>query len=146
MGTTYVCYQTASWFSRFYQCLDVTRMAGSHFYDSNLMLFCQTEECFGHAYVIVEVALCIEYIIFLREYSGNQFFGGCLAICTCNTNHRNVELSTMLTGQILKGLQTVIYQDESLILLVFWFVDNGIAAAFFKGRSGKLITIKRFTF
>ena len=121
-------------------------MAGSHFNDCNLMLFCQAEECFGNAYIIVEVTLRIEHIIFLREYSGNQFFGGCLAIRSCNSNHGDIELSAMFASQILKRLQTVIYQDESLILLVFWFVDNGIAAAFFKGRSCKLITIKRFTF
>ena len=146
MGTTYVRNQTTSRFCCFYQCLDVARMTGAHFYYCDLVLFCQAEECLWHAYVIVEVALCIEHIIFLRKNSSNQFFGGRLAIRSCNANHRDIELAAMLTGQVLKSLQTVVYQDKTVVLLVFRLIDNGVAATFFKGRSGKLITIKRFAF
>ena len=80
MGTAYVGDQTTGGLCCLYECLDITWMAGPHLDDGNLMFLCQTKKGLGHTYVVVEVALGVEHIVFLREHSGNKFLSCGLAI------------------------------------------------------------------
>ena len=107
MSSAYIGDQTTGGLCRLCERLDVARMAGAHLDDGDFVLLCQSEEGLGHAYVVVEVALSVEHIVFLREHSSYEFLGGRLAVGACDADNRNVELATMLTRQILEGLQTV---------------------------------------
>ena len=62
MGPAYIGNQTTGGLCRFCQCLDVARMTGPHLDDSYLMLACQSEQCLGNTYVVIEVALSVEHI------------------------------------------------------------------------------------
>ena len=75
------------------------------------MLFVQAEQRLGYTYVIVEVALCSQNVVFLREYCLDEFLGCGLTIGACNTDDGDVELATMFAGNILEGLQTVANLD-----------------------------------
>ena len=113
MGSAYVGDQTAGGFCCFCECLDVARMAGAHLDDGDFVLLCQSEEGLGHAYVVVEVALSVEHIVFLREHSSYEFLGGRLAVGACDADDGDVELTAMLAGQVLVSLQTILNNDYS---------------------------------
>ena len=110
-------------------------MTGAHLDDGNLMVLRQTEQGLGHADIIVEVALCIEHIVFLGEHGSHKLLGGCLTVGTGNADDGDIELATMFTGQILEGLQTVIDKDEPVVIgrLHGWIVDDGIGTTLLKG-------------
>ena len=104
MGTTHIGNQATIGLSSLHQRLDITRMRGTHFHHSNIMAVVKTEQRLGNAYVVVEVALRCHHVITLRQDGTNQFLRSRLTIGTCNANDRNVVLTTMLAGQVLKGL------------------------------------------
>ena len=113
MGAAYVGDQTAGGLCRLCECLDVARMAGTHLDDGDLVLLRQAEEGLGHAYVVVEVALGIEHIVFLREHSSDEFLGGRFSVGSCDADDGDVELTTMFAGQILVSLQTILNDNDS---------------------------------
>ena len=115
MGSAYVGDQTAGGLCRLCECLDVARMAGAHLDDGDLVLLRQAEEGLGHAYVVVEVALGVEHIVFLREHSCYEFLGGRLAVGACDADDGDVELTAMLAGQVLERLQAVVDENESFV-------------------------------
>ena len=61
-------------------------------------------------------------------YSGTTVGAG-------NADDGDIELATVLTGQILKGLQTVIDKDEPVVVGGHhgWIVDDGIGTTLLKG-------------
>ena len=99
------------------------------------MILRQTEQGLGHTNIIIEVALRIEHIVFLGEHGSHKFLGGCLTVGACDADDGDIELATVLTGQILEGLQTVIDKDESVIVGRHhgWIVDDGIGTTLLKG-------------
>ena len=135
VGFTHIGDQTAGGLCRLCQGLDVPRMTGAHLDDGNLMILRQAEQGLGHTDIIVEVALCIEHIIFLGEHGSHKLLGGCLTVGTGNADDGDIELATMFTGQILEGLQTVIDKDEPVVIgrLHGWIVDDGIGTTLLKG-------------
>ena len=54
----------------------------------------------------------------------------------------------MFTRQVLKGLQTVVDNDDSLVIAAGerWIVHYRVGTTFFEGLNGKFVTIKRLTF
>ena len=147
MGTAYVGDQATSRLCRLSERLDVARMTGAHLDDGNLVFLRQSEEGFGHAYIVVEVALSVEHIVFLREHSSDEFLGGRLAVGARDADDRNVELATMLTRQILEGLQTVRDDNQPFIASIGerLIVYDSIGAAFLKGLKGELVAVERLT-
>ena len=65
------------------------------------MLGTQTQQCLGHADVVIEVALCEEHVVFLAENSRSKFLCGGLSVGSCNANHRCAELTAVVTGEEL---------------------------------------------
>ena len=108
VGTSYVGDESAGGFGRLYQRLDVARVRGSHLYDGNVVVVVQSEQRLRHTYIVVEVALGSHHVIALREYGTNQLLRSRLAVRACNADDGDVELATMLTSQILEGLQAVV--------------------------------------
>ena len=138
--------ESAGGFGCLYQCLDVARMTGSHFHHRYLMLLVESEEGLGYTHVVIEVALRVERVVFLRQHRGYQFLCGGLPVGTCNANHRDIKLPTMFASQVLEGLQYVIYQDETLVLPIVGIVYHGVCASLLDGCCGKLVAVKRFAF
>ena len=104
MGFAHVGDEAAGGLCRLGEGLDVAGVAGPHLNDGYLVAGGQAEEGLGHTHVVVEVALGVEHVVFLGEHSGNQLLGGGFAVGASNADHRDVELATVLTGQVLKGL------------------------------------------
>ena len=104
MGFSYIGNQSAGGLCCFSQCLDVSRMTGSHFDDGYLMFFVQAEQCLGYSNIVIEIALGIKHVELLLEYSGNEFLGCRLAVSACNADDRNIELAAVLTGEVLERL------------------------------------------
>ena len=171
MGTTYVGDEATGRLSRFHQRLDVTRVTGSHLNDCNLVLLRQTEQCLGHTHVVVEVALGVKHIVFLGKHGSDQFLRGGLAIGAGDANHGDVKLTTVLTGQVLEGLEAVIDEDEPILKLCIMhscvppvasvlrpsgelcivncelcIVYDGIGTTLFQGLQGELVAVERLAF
>ncbi len=98
MGFSDIGDETTGGLCCFCECLDVARMTGSHLDDGYLMLLSQTEERFGDADIVVEVALCIKNVELLRQDSRNKFLCGSLPVGTSNANDRDVKLTSVFTG------------------------------------------------
>ena len=116
------------------------------------MVLIQSEQCFGNADIVVEVALGVEYVIFFRKDGGNQFFRCGLAIGSRDANHGNVELSAMLASQVLEGLQAVVHSynprkeeggRRKEITLGDVFVNDGVGTSFLQSLDGKSISVER---
>ena len=148
MGSANIGYQTAGGLCSLSKRLDVARMAGAHLDDSYLVLLCESEQRLGHTYIIIEIALSIEHIVFLRKDCSNEFLGGSLAVSASDANDWDIELTTMLTGQILKGLQTIVDNDKSVISRGGnrCIIYDSIGTAFLEGRQSKLVAVERFAF
>ena len=110
------------------------------------MLGLQAEQRFRNAYVIIEITLGVKHVVFLRKHCGNEFLGCGLTIGTRDANDRNLELASVFTCQVLEGLQAVVNEDETVVLLVFGFVDNGVGATFLQRHSRKLIAVEGSSF
>ena len=117
-------------------------MACAHFHYSDVMRLVQSEQVFGYPYIVVEVALRVHDIVFLLQYGGYQFFSSCFAVGAGNADDGYVELTAVLTGDVLKSLQTVVNHDVSVVFLVLRFVDDGVCAPFFQRLFGKGIAVE----
>ena len=60
--------------------LDVARMRRTHLHNGNLMLRTKAKQGLGHAYVVVEVALCVQHVVFLLQHGSGEFLGRCLSV------------------------------------------------------------------
>ena len=98
MGTANVGDQSAGRLSCLGEGLDISRMAGTHLDDGYLVLLRETEKGLGHSHIVVEVALCVEHVVLLRQYGGNELLRGGLAVGACDADDGNVELTAMLTS------------------------------------------------
>ena len=147
VGTPHIGNHAAGRFHVIHEFLDVARMGGTHFYNSNLIFRIEAEERLWYAYVIIEVTLCEHNVVFLTEHGRNQFLGRGLTIGSRDSHYRNIEVATMLTGQFLEGGETILYKDESLIALlgILFFVYYCIGTAFLQGHGGKLVAVERGT-
>ena len=81
--------------------LDVAGVRSSHLHYGNVVLGTQTQQCLGHADVVIEVALCEEHVVFLAENSRSKFLCGGLSVGSCNANHWCAELTAVVTGEEL---------------------------------------------
>ena len=71
-------------------------MAGSHFYDAEIMLCFQTQQGERDSYMIIQITLRIKYSVFLGKNSSNQFFGGSFSISPCDTDDSCSYLTAMV--------------------------------------------------
>ena len=55
-------------------------------------------------------------------------------------------MAAVLACKCLIGVQTVVYEDISVVLLVFNLIYYGVCAALFKCRLGELIAVERCAF
>ena len=116
MGAAHVGDESAGGFHGFHQCLDVAGMGGTHLYDGNLVLGLQAQQRLRNAHVVVEVALGVEHIIFLRQHFRDKFLGSRLAVGASDADDGNLELPAMLAGQVLKRLQAVVDFNNPTII------------------------------
>ena len=115
MGSANVGDQSAGRLSRLGEGLDVARMAGTHLDDGYLVLLREAEKGLGHSHVVVEVALCVEHVVLLRQNGGNELLRGGLAVGACDADDGDVELAAVLAGQGFEGLETVVDEDYLIV-------------------------------
>ena len=84
-------------------------MVGSHLDDCDVVFLGQLQERLGHSDVVVEVALCIEHIVFLFQHGGNEFLRGGFAIRACDADDGGADMYTMIFGQLLQGGQHIVH-------------------------------------
>ena len=108
----------------------------------------ESKQSFWYTYIIIEVALSIHHIIFLRQYGCNKFLGCSLAVCACDTYYRNVELTTMLACHLFECSQYIVDYDKSFVTLygILLLVNDCIRATLVESCLSKLITVERFAF
>ncbi len=109
MSFSYVGDNPIVGFGYFYQFLDVSGVAGSHFYNSEVMFCLQAEEGEWHAYRIIQISLRVQYVIFPGQYGGYKLFGSCLAVGSCNANDTRTQPAAVIIGQLLQGAQAIIH-------------------------------------
>lgn len=51
----------------------------------------------------------------LTQNGRNQFLGSCLAVCPRDTYHRNLELATVLAGELFVGDERIVNEYESTV-------------------------------
>ena len=148
MCLTHIRYDTEVWQHYFHQCLDFSRMVGTHLNDSDVMLSRQLQKGFRHTYMVVEVALCIKHIILLLQHRGYQFFCGCLSVGACDANDRSTQMNTVIFRQLLQGGQHIFHQNKVFVIFlgIFLLVNHGICCSLFQCSFSISITIKSFTF
>ena len=110
------------------ECLDFSRMIGSHLYDGKLVFLGELEECLWHSDVVVEVALSVEDVVLLLQYGSDEFLGCGLAVGASDADDGGAELAAVVLGKLLECGEYVIYEDEAVIAFfsVFLFVDDGV--------------------
>ena len=64
----------------------LTWVVGPHLHDGDVVLAGKLQQRLGHADVVVEVAACVEHVVFLAEHSGYEFLGGGFAVGACHTD------------------------------------------------------------
>lgn len=118
MGTAHIGNHTAGWLHVFHEFPDVAWMGSTHFYNGNLILWCQTEERLWYAYIIIEVTLGEHHVELLVENGRDEFLGGGLAVGSGDSHYGNLEVPAMLTGEFLEGGEAVLYEDVALVALL----------------------------
>ena len=146
MGFAHVGYQPTVGFHYLYEGLDFARMVGTHLYYGDVVFLSQSQQCLGHADMVVEIALSVEYVILLAEHGGNELLSGGLAIGACNTYYWRVQRTAMLTSELLQGGEHIIYYYVSVILGILRLVYDGIGAPFIECRLSIRIAIERVAF
>ena len=136
---------------RFYnmrQHMNFPRMTGPHFHNRNFMLRLQSKQCKRYTYMIIKISLCIKNVIFSAQNCCNQFFRCCFAIRSSDTNNTCSQLTPIVIGQLLQSLQAIFNQQNTRIILlcIFRFIHNRIAATFLQSLFCKSITIKVASF
>ena len=116
VGTTHIGDEATGRLGRLYQRLDVARMRSTHLYDSNLRHIVQLEQRLGNTHIVVKITLRSHHAIALCQHGTNQFLGSGLAIRSRNANDRYIKLATMLAGQVFESLQTVVDEDNPLLI------------------------------
>ena len=96
-------------FGYVYQFFDVSRMAGTHFYDAEFMFRFQAQQSKGDTDVVVQVSQRIKYIIGLRKDSGHQLFGSGFPIGACDADEAGAQLAAMVIGKLLQCVQAIVY-------------------------------------
>ena len=149
MGTSDAGDESAGGLSGLYECLDVTRMAGSHLNDGDIVVLSKSEQCLRYTDVVVEVALGGQYVILGGKYGGNELLGGCLAVGARNAHHGNLELPAVLTCQVLEGLEGVVNDNKPWVPLggrQWGFTYDGVATALFKCLEGIVVAVELVAF
>ena len=98
MCLTYIGDDTEVRSYNIHECLDFAWMIGTHLHHCHLMLRSELEQRFWHTDVVVEIALCVENLIFFLQHGSNQFLRGGLAIRTRHTNDGRAEFFPMESG------------------------------------------------
>ena len=83
---TYIGDQSDVGFANIHQLVDVARMTGSHLDNGYLMFGFQAQHRSRYTDTIVEVALCIEHIVFLGKNGSGELLGGSFAIGARNAD------------------------------------------------------------
>ena len=94
MSFSYVGDNPIVGFGYFYQFLDVSGVAGSHFYYAELMLCCQAQQGERYTDRIIQISQCVQYIVLLGQYGGYKLLGRCFPIGPCNADDARTQLST----------------------------------------------------
>ena len=76
--------------------LDVARMRRTHLHNGNLMLRTKAKQRLGHTYVVVEVALCVQHVVFLLKHGSGELLGSGLAVGARDADNRRGERAAMV--------------------------------------------------
>ena len=117
-------------------------MVGTRFNDGQLVLGAEAQEGFGHADVVVEVALGVEEAEFAAEDGGEKFLGGGLAVRTRHLEDGQGEFAAVAGCQLLHGRKDIVHEYIAVAMHHCGIVDHGIGTATFEGLGCKLIAIK----
>ena len=78
--------------------------AHAHFYNSCLRILFKPEKCFGHTYLVIQIALCFERFILLRNDQRYHILCGSLSHAARNAYKRNVELIPVIACKVKQSL------------------------------------------
>ena len=144
VGTPHIGDEAARRLHIVYQRLDVSRVAGPHFHDRNLVFRAQGEERFGHSHIVVEIAPGVHHVVFLSQHGRDELLGGGLAVGARDADDGDVEPAAVLAGQFFESGEHVVDEYQSPVALFgkLPFVDHGVGASFLQGRLGKSVAVE----
>ena len=128
---------------------DLLLVVGAHFDDGELGIFFYGENSERDADVVVQVALGSIGDVGRGQDGVHQLLGGCLSVAARDGDKRDIELLTVIKGQLLQGGERVFHQDQPVGKRACFhgsFVDDGIGSASFQGLCGKGIAVEVGTF
>lgn len=124
--------------------LYLTWVVGSHLHHCNIVLRTELQQCFGHANMVVEITLRIEYAELLGEHGGDEFLGGGFAIGSRHTNDAGAQAAAVIIGQKLQCAQNIIDQDDVPVggISELRLVNHSVCTALLQGSSGVCVAIE----
>ena len=85
------------------QIINLVFVVHAHFQNRDLMFRAQPENGHGKSYIIIEIALCLQYIEPGAQDRGDHILGGRLAHAAGDRYCRDLKFSLIITGQIAHG-------------------------------------------
>ena len=85
----------------------------------------ESQQCFGHSDMVIEVALGVECVVLLLQHTGNQFLGCGFTVGAGYSDDACAELAAMMVCEFLQCLQHVINQYGAIAVGKSRFIDNG---------------------
>lgn len=123
---------------------DFTAGAGTHFDDADLYIGSHREKCERYADEVVEVASGGINRILFGQHAADEFFGRRFAVAARNGDDGDAQCTPVFTGQILQGLQRVVYEEHARVggcdLRV---VDHRADCAFGECIGGEPVAVER---
>ncbi len=95
----------------FAQAVHFPEFADAHLHHSHLMLFPDVQQCQRHAYLIVEIAFCLQNPVPHGQYPGDKLLGAGFARTSCDSHHFHGQLPPVGLCHILQGLQRILHQQ-----------------------------------
>lgn len=132
MGVSDIRDETAGRLDILHKALDIVGMAGSHLYDSNVIVCREAHQRLRHANIVVEVTFRMHHAVTLGKDGGDELLRRRLTVCARDTDDGDVELAAVFPGELLESRQRIVDDDVPVVtgLGIVGVVDDSVAAAF----------------
>ena len=114
MRLSHIGYESETWTYQFYQCLNLSGIACTHLNYGGTGIPINAQQGKRHTNMVVKVAFCSNYIIFLPQARRYKFLGCGFAVCTGKGHYRNPELPAVMACHLLQRNQNIPNQNHSL--------------------------------
>ena len=101
----------------------------SHFNDCKFNIGSDRKQCKWNTNVIIQISFGCESSVLFGKYRQNQFLRCCFPIRTGNSKYWNRQLMTVVIGQTLQRLQSILHKQTTITCFIFRFIYNCIGCS-----------------